>query len=205
MTVLRILQLLGGAVFAASGALAAGRKRMDLLGVLVIALVTSIGGGTIRDLLLDRPVFWITDPAFLSISLIAAIVTLVYVRWWHPPEKALEIADALGLGLFTIGGTQIALAAGAPGIVAVVMGTITGVAGGAIRDVLSAEIPLILRKGELYATAAIAGSLVYLGLVRGGVPESSAAAVGMITTIALRFAAIAWGLSLPVFRLRDPR
>lgn len=205
MTVLRILQLLGGAVFAASGALAAGRKRMDLLGVLVIALVTSIGGGTIRDLLLDRPVFWITDPAFLSISLIAAIVTLVYVRWWHPPEKALEIADALGLGLFTIGGTQIALAAGVPGIVAVVMGTITGVAGGAIRDVLSAEIPLILRKGELYATAAIAGSLVYLALQRAGAPESSASAVGMTTTIALRFAAIAWGLSLPVFRLRDRR
>ena len=205
MTILRILQLLGGAVFAASGALAAGRKQMDLLGVLVIALVTSIGGGTIRDLLLDRPVFWIADPAFLAISLIAAIVTLVYVRWLRPPEKALEIADALGLGLFTISGTQIALATGAPGIVAVVMGTITGVAGGAIRDVLSAEIPLILRKGELYATAAIAGSLVYLGLARGGAPESSAAAVGMITTIALRFAAIAWGLSLPVFRLRDPR
>src|SRR5687768_1966185 len=123
---------------------------MDVLGVMVIAIVTAIGGGTIRDLLLDRhPVFWIEDPSHLVVSILAAVLTLVYARFRRPPTHSLAIADALGLALFTIVGAQIAQQKLTDPILVVVMGTMTGVAGGVIRDVLSAEIPLIFRKGEL--------------------------------------------------------
>ncbi len=197
---LYLIQRLGVAVFAASGALAAGRKRMDLLGVLVIAIVTAIGGGTIRDVLLARhPVFWIADPLYLWVSIAAALVTLVYTRFRRAPENALSVADALGLGLFTIGGAQIAETRGLTGLVVVLMGTITGVAGGVIRDVLSAEIPALLRKGQLYATAAIAGTAAYLLLQRAGLARAPAALAGMTGIVALRVAAIVWDLHLPVF------
>ncbi len=199
---LYLIQMLGVAVFAASGALAAGRKRMDLLGVLVIAIVTAIGGGTIRDVLLARyPVFWIADTLYLWVSIAAALLTLAYTRFRQAPENALGIADALGLGLFTIGGAQIAEARGMTGLVVVLMGTITGVAGGVIRDVLSAEIPALLRKGQLYATAAIAGTAAYLLLQLAGVARAPAALAGMACIVALRIAAILWDLRLPVFSI----
>jgi uncharacterized membrane protein YeiH len=198
------LQLLGAAVFATSGALAAGRKRMDVFGVVVIAIVTAIGGGTIRDVLLDRhPVFWIENPTHLVVGGLAAALTLIYARFRHPPSNSLAIADALGLALFTISGTQIAQRAMVHPIVVVLMGTMTGVAGGVIRDVLSAEVPLIFRKGELYATAAIAGATLYLLLELGGVPRQVAALAGMVAIAALRLAAILWGLRLPVLPIRD--
>ena len=201
---LELLQLLGIAVFAMSGALSAGRKRMDVLGVVVIAIVTAIGGGTLRDLLLDRhPVFWIEDPTPLVVSVIAAGITLAYARFRSPPNNALAIADALGLALFTITGAQIAQRAMIDPLVVVLMGTMTGVAGGVIRDVLSAEVPLIFRKGELYATAAIAGATLYLVLEAVGTPRQVAALIGMAAIAGLRLAAILWGLHLPVLPVRD--
>ncbi len=201
---LYLIQMLGVAVFAASGALAAGRERMDLLGVLVIAIVTAIGGGTIRDVLLARhPVFWIADTLYLWVSIAAALMTLAYTRFRRAPENALGVADALGLGLFTIGGAQIAEAQGMTGLVVVLMGTITGVAGGVIRDVLSAEIPSLLRKGQLYATAAIAGTAAYLLLEQLGLARAPAALAGMAGIVALRIAAILWDLHLPVFTVAE--
>ena len=201
---LELVQFLGIAVFAMSGALSAGRKRMDVLGVVVIAIVTAIGGGTLRDLLLDRhPVFWIEDPKPLVVSVAAAGLTLVYARFRRPPDNALAIADALGLALFTITGAQIAQRAMIDPIVVVLMGTMTGVAGGVIRDVLSAEVPLIFRKGELYATAAIAGATLYLVLEAVGIPRQAAALIGMAAIAGLRLAAILWGLHLPVLPVRD--
>ncbi len=201
---LYLIQMLGVAVFAASGALAAGRKRMDLLGVLVIAIVTAIGGGTIRDVLLARhPVFWIADTLYLWVSIAAALLTLAYTRFRRAPAHALSIADALGLGFFTIGGAQIAEAQGMTGLVVVLMGTITGVAGGVIRDVLSAEIPSLLRKGQLYATAAIAGTAAYLLLERMGLARAPAALAGMAGIVTLRIAAILWNLHLPVFTVAE--
>ena len=198
------LQLVGAVVFATSGALAAGRRRMDVLGVMVIAIVTAIGGGTIRDLLLDRrPVFWIEDPSHLVVSILAAVLTLVYARFRRPPTHSLAIADALGLALFTIVGAQIAQQKLTDPMLVVVMGTMTGVAGGVIRDVLSAEIPLIFRKGELYATAAIAGAALYLLLEAFGIPRPTAALIGITAIAGLRLAAIFWGLHLPVMPMRD--
>lgn len=198
-----ILEMAGVAVFAASGALAAGRKRLDLLGVLVIALITAMGGGTLRDLLLNRSIFWIADPTSIYVGTVAAAVTLLYGRMFEPPQNFLLIADALGLALFSIGGAQITEQSGLPPLYAVIMGTMTGVAGGVLRDVLTAEIPVILKRGELYASAAIAGTFLYFVLQAVGAARGTAAMAGMFAVAALRIAAIVWGLHLPIFRLRN--
>ncbi len=200
------LDLLGVAVFAISGALSAGRKGLDLLGVLVIAVVTAIGGGTLRDLLLDRhPIFWIADPTYLVVITVAALLTIVYVRVRPAPRNSLLLADAFGLALFSILGAQVAEAARLPGIIVVLMGTITGVAGGVLRDVLSAEVPLILRR-DIYATAAIAGASIYLLVQEAGIGRPAAAVLGMVAVAVLRLLAILRGLRLPVFRLpEEPR
>jgi len=204
MNVLDILSLAGVAVFAISGALTAGRKSFDVFGVLVIAIVTAIGGGTIRDLLLDRPVFWTEDRRYLWVTVSAALLTLLYVRVKRPPMRLLLIADALGLALFTISGTQIAEGAGASPSVAILMGGITGVAGGVLRDVLSAEVPMLLRDGELYATAALAGAIAYFALARyTEIDRPHAALIGMATVALVRFAALRWSIRLPVVRLDD--
>jgi uncharacterized membrane protein YeiH len=201
---LHVLDLIGVAVFAVSGALAAGRKRLDLFGVLVLALVTAVGGGTIRDVLLDRhPIVWLADPIYLMVVATAALLTVVYVRWRPPPEAALLVADALGLALFSVAGAQIAQQSGLPAASGVALGTVTGAAGGAVRDVLTAEIPLVLRRGDLYASAAIVGTTGYFVLEALGVPHSTASLIGMAIVAAVRFAAIRWRLQLPVFPLGD--
>lgn len=199
-----LLDLLGVAVFAISGVLAAGRKRLDLFGAVVIAVVTAIGGGTLRDVLLNRhPIFWIANPTYLWVILGAAAVTLAYVRFWVASRRALLVADALGLGFFTIAGLQLTQQAGHPAVIAVLMGTITGVAGGMVRDVLTGEIPLILRPGRLYATAAITGALLTVVLEAGGLRAEIAGIIGMGTIVGLRLLAIHWDLSLPEVRLPE--
>lgn len=200
----RLIDLFGVAVFAASGTLAAGRKRLDVLGVLVVAAVTAIGGGTLRDLLLNRhPVFWIADPIYLLVITVAALGTMASTRSRRPPGSSLAIADALGLSFFAISGAQVAQAAGLAGIIAVLMGTMTGVAGGVIRDVLTAEIPMVLTPRELYASAAIAGTTLYLLLEAAGTPRLVASLVGMALIFALRVASIVWGIKLPAFTVKE--
>ncbi|HTO58377.1 MAG TPA: trimeric intracellular cation channel family protein [Pseudomonadales bacterium] len=200
---LHLFDLAGVAVFAISGVLAAGRKQLDWVGVLVIATLTAIGGGTIRDVLLDRhPIFWIADPTYLFVIVAATVATLLYVRIRPPPGGALLYADALGLALFAISGAQIAEAQSLVPLIVVLMGTITGVAGGVLRDVLCAEIPLILRR-DVYATAAVAGASVYSLAQMLGAPRPWAASAGMLVIVLLRFAAIRWGLQLPTLRLPD--
>ncbi|MGD1895551.1 MAG: trimeric intracellular cation channel family protein [Phormidesmis sp.] len=196
------LDLLGVTVFAVSGALAAGRKQLDLLGVVVIAVITAIGGGTLRDILLDRhPVFWIEDPTYLLVTLGAALATVFHAKFFKPPRRSLLVADALGLALFSISGAQIAEQAGLTSSIIILMGTITGTAGGVIRDIVLADIPILLRRGRIYATAAIVGIAVYLLLQSVGVVASIAAPAGMLVVAGLRLAAITWGLMLPIFRL----
>jgi uncharacterized membrane protein YeiH len=202
-TLLRLTDLLGVSVFAISGALAAGRKSLDLLGVVVIATVTAIGGGTTRDVLLDRhPVFWVADPAYLIVITLAALGTVAFSRRFRVPGDALVIADALGLSFFVIGGAQIAESLALPALSIIVMGVITGTFGGLVRDVLTNEIPLVLSRGELYATAAIIGVASYL-LLLPLLPRSVAAVAGMAVIFALRLAAILWKLRLPVFTLKE--
>lgn len=200
-----VLDFAGVAVYAVSGALAAGRKNLDLIGVVVVASVTAIGGGTVRDLLLDRhPVFWIARPAYLYVIIAAALATVAWSRRFRPPELSLAIADALGLAFFTVSGAQIAESRGLSGVVVVLMGALTGVAGGVLRDILTAQIPMILRKGQLYATASIVGAATYL-LLQSFLDRTTAALVAMLFTAALRIVAIVWDLTLPVFRIPGPR
>ena len=203
---LRTLDLLGVAVFAVSGALLAGRRSLDLLGVFVIAALTAVGGGTLRDVLLDRhPIFWLREPEYLAVIALATAGTVLYGRFWRPArtatlERGLLVADALGLGLFTISGAQIAERVGLPGPSIVLMGAMTGAAGGVLRDVLCAEIPLVLRR-DIYATAAIAGAATYVVLERLGLAVDVAAPAGAAVVVALRLAAIFADLHLPVFTL----
>ena len=192
--------LAGVAVFAVSGALAAGRKGLDLLGVFVVAALTAVGGGTTRDLLLDRhPIFWIADPTYLVVIGAAALATFVYVRVRPPPLGALLVADALGLALFTMTGAQVAEAAGLAPIIVVVMATMTGAAGGVLRDIMCAEIPLVLHR-DIYATAAIAGIVLYLVAAAAGLDRGLSFALGMATVFALRWWAIVRAVALPTFR-----
>jgi uncharacterized membrane protein YeiH len=190
-------------VFAASGALSAGRKSLDVLGVLIIAALTAIGGGTIRDLLLDRhPIFWVENPVYMLVIVIAVAVTLAWTRRRPAPRDALLIADALGLALFAISGARIAMRLGLPWPSVILMGTITGTAGGVLRDLLSAEIPLVLRR-DIYVTAAIAGIAVYLGLAALGLPSPGPSLIGAATVVALRLAAIVYDLHLPSFKVSE--
>lgn len=202
--VLYILDLIGVAVFAVSGVLAAGRKSFDLLGVAVIAIVTAIGGGTIRDILLDcHPVFWIEDATYLLVILATAVATVLYTRFRDPPRTSLQVADAFGLAVFAISGAQVAEAQNFSGIIVVLMGTITGTVGGLLRDILCNQVPLLLRQPDLYATAAIAGATVYLWLQTAGVAQSHAVVLGIAVVAGLRLAAILWGLRLPIYHASD--
>lgn len=194
------LDLAGVAVFAASGVLAARDRGLDLLGVIVVAAITAVGGGTLRDLLLDRhPIFWVADSSYLVVIAASAILTVAYVRVRPPPSATLLVADALGLALFALSGAQLAEAAGCPPLIVVLMGTMTGVTGGVLRDVITGHVPLVLRR-EIYATAAIVGVATYLALHTIGVSWALAFGAGMTVVVMLRLLGIRWDLHLPVFR-----
>jgi uncharacterized membrane protein YeiH len=194
------LDLAGVAVFSVSGVLAARDRGLDLFGVIVVAAITAVGGGTLRDLLLDRhPIFWVTDTWYLVVIIVSAVVTVAYVRARPPPGTLLLVADTLGLALFALSGAQTAEAAQCPPLIVVLMGTMTGVTGGVLRDVITAQVPLILRR-EIYATAAIIGIAGYLTLHAFGMPRPAAFVIGIILVVALRLLAIRWSLHLPVFR-----
>lgn len=194
------LDLIGVAVFAASGALTAARKRLDLVGFLFVAAATGIGGGTLRDLLLDQgPVFWVHQPVYLWLTSAVALAVFLTVHHIERRYTLLLWADAVGLATFSVIGAQRALDAGAEAVVAVLMGAITATFGGLIRDIACAETPLILRK-EIYATAAAAGAAIVVFGAGLGLPMPIAAAMGFVTAFAIRAAALLFGLSLPSYR-----
>lgn len=194
-----ILDLIGVAVFAASGTLAAMASHLDLLGIMVLAAMTAIGGGTVRDLLLNRhPVFWIEDPKPLLVIVGSAVFTILWVQVLPVPTDALLIADALGLALFAMSGAKVAEAQGCRALIVILMGTLTGVGGGLVRDILAAKVPLILRQ-DIYATAAIAGILLYILLKKAGTPPRWAFGIGLVSIVVVRLLAIQLGLRLPSF------
>jgi len=204
MSLVQLFTIIGVAVFAASGALAAVRRMLDPVGVLVLAIVTATGGGTLRDVLMDRhPIFWISSPWYIGVSALAALATWLWVRKYPPPDRALQYADALGLAFFSIAGAQIAEAGGLAPFAATVMAAITGCAGGLIRDVLVAEIPLVFRQSELYVTACLAGVVLYFVLIGLGVALEAASILGMATIALIRLASIRWSITLPVLRLPE--
>ncbi|MCC6231000.1 MAG: trimeric intracellular cation channel family protein [Verrucomicrobiales bacterium] len=195
------LQHFGVVVSAVAGVLAARGRRVDLFGVVVLAVVTALGGGTIRDICLGAtPVFWIADGRYAATSVVAGVATFWCVRQIMPLLKYLELADAFALALFTAVGASKSLAHGSGGFIAVILGTVTGVAGGVLRDVLLAQLPLVFRPEiKLYATAALVGATALVAAQRWAPGSDVPMLVGVGTTLVLRLAAIRWALVLPVF------
>lgn len=188
------------AVCAISGVLAGSGKRVDLFGIIVLGLVTALGGGTVRDTVMGNPVFWLSDSYYVINAVTTSAITFFVVRYWAVPYLALSLADAFGLALFTIVGVAIGLKGGAGPVNSVVLGVITGIAGGIMRDVLVGEIPFVFRREiYLYATAAVAGATIYVLLenFQSGSPMNRIIGIG--ATLGLRLMAIRWKVSLPLF------
>ena len=186
-------------VFAVSGALVASRKGMDVMGFMWLAVLTGVGGGTVRDLILDVPVFWVQNPIHVSACLVTAVVMHFVAPLVESRYRTLLWFDAFGLALVTVAGTVKALDAGAPAPVAIAMGAVTGSVGGIIRDTLG-HLPSILLRHEIYITASVLGSCAYVGLVQLGLGRLAAMLTGFLVTLVVRGLAITFGWSLPVFR-----
>lgn len=189
--------------FALSGIIAASRKRLDVVGVCVVAAVTAFGGGTLRDVLLDRrPFFWVEHWDWLwgLLALCLAAMLFMRQRLLHLTERAIQWPDALGLGLFAASGTQIALAAHMPSLVAAVMGTMTSVFGGALRDIVCNEIPSAFSDHRPYALCAFAGGWVVIGAGAAGASESASLTAGAICATTLRALALWLDWKLPAWR-----
>jgi uncharacterized membrane protein YeiH len=200
---MHLLDFIGTAVFAITGALSAGRKRMDIFGVVVLGCVTALGGGTLRDIILGAyPVFWISDTEYLGVAAIAAIGTFISARYWKLPTMVLIYADAVGLAVFTVIGFQKGLQATHDYSLGIVMGVTTGVVGGIIRDLLSGEIPLILRR-EIYASASLCGALLLAILYHFGLPSPFIVFVAVFIILVFRLAALHWNLALPLLWLKE--
>jgi uncharacterized membrane protein YeiH len=190
----------GLAVFAASGALAAAKRGQTLVTLTFFALITGVGGGTVRDLLIGAPVFWVIDSRAASVCLIAAIVIWITPeRWWR--GSALDWFDAVGLAAYAVYGAAKALSYDVPPVPAALMGVVTACVGGIIRDVLAGE-PSILMRPELYVTCAALASASYVVLALLGTPTAVAAVAAASAGFALRAVAMRRGLSLPAYRGR---
>ena len=196
------ITLLAVVVSSASGVLQAGFKQFDLFGVVIIAITTGLGGGSLRDMLLDRPVFWIQDQVFFVASIGSALVVFVVARLAVISPKYFLVADAAGLATFAIAGTLVSLAAGTSALVASFMGVMTGTMGGIFRDVLCNEQPVVFRS-PLYATVSWVGSLMFIGLLYLDVDITLSALVAGVSIFVFRLLAIYFNISLPRFRFKS--
>jgi uncharacterized membrane protein YeiH len=195
---LYLIELLGIVTFALSGIVEARRKRMDLVGVYTVALIAAFGGGTVRDLVLDRtPLFWVANQGYAILILLMAFASFLFPSLTRVPDRALLLPDALGLGLFSISGAGFALDAGTSLFIAGLLGATTGIFGGVLRDVIVNDIPFIFRNKYLYATAAFAGSILYGLMARAGVSDAMAVPLAIAAVVLLRLAALRYGLRLP--------
>ncbi len=199
-TLLKVIEVLGIVACACSGFIEARRREMDLVGVFMVGFVTAFGGGTLRDLLLDqRPLFWVERQEYVLLIFVLALVITPFMRQLSSAraERMILVADALGLGLFSVLGTSIAEDAKMPLFVCVMMGVITGIFGGVLRDVLCNEIPMVMRRGQLYATCAFFGSWVSLILDKMDAPEGITLGAGIAVTCVMRLLAVRFDLKLP--------
>ena len=196
------LQLIGIAAFAVSGALVAGERQMDWFGVMVLGIIVAVGGGTVRDLLLGAPVFWIAAPWYVMLAGFSALATIPFARFAHRVRRPVAIADAVGLAVFVSLGTRKALEMGTSGFIAVVMGVITGIVGGIVRDVLANRTPIILRK-EVYALAALCGASLFVLADWMGWPPLLAFWLSSGAVLTIRLLAIFNNWSIPTLKV-DP-
>ncbi|AGH80548.1 hypothetical protein PCNPT3_03030 [Psychromonas sp. CNPT3] len=196
---LYIFDMLGTMSCAVSGVIVATRLRMDPFGLLVIATVTAVGGGTSRDIMMGAtPVFWIHDNNYIYVVFISVLVSVLWLRRLHKvPPYLLLMWDAFGLAIFTVVGAQKAMLLGFSPLIVVAMGCVTGVAGGMIRDVLTGQIPFVLQK-EIYATASLFGALLYVGCSYMGLEPIVVMIIAILGALSLRLAALYWHLSLPI-------
>ncbi len=200
-TVTTLLDWLGVVVFAVTGALVASRKQMDIVGFALLGTATGIGGGTLRDVLLDQPVFWIREPAYLVACVVVSGIVFFTAHIPQSRYRALLWLDAVGMALFAVSGAERASLAGVNGIVAVAMGVVTATFGGIIRDLLGGEIPVILRR-EIYVTAALLGAAAFVSLTALGAGRDLSTAIGFALALLIRAAALQRGWSLPRYRPR---
>jgi uncharacterized membrane protein YeiH len=190
---------------AMSGALAAGRRNMDLFGVAVIAFLTALGGGTVRDILLGNfPVTWTQHPSYIYMTLTGGLATIVIARFMRHLHQLFLVLDAIGLVAFTVIGCNVALDLGYEPIVVVMSGITTGIFGGIIRDIMCGRVPQVLRR-EIYACVSLVVAVLYLFLLRQGVDEGVTQLAAFSVGLLLRMVAIRWRVSLPVFRYSQAR
>ena len=194
-----IIEILGTLAFAISGIRLASAKRFDWFGAYVVGLITAIGGGTIRDLLLDTTAFWMLNSIYLTVTAVALLLVIIFGRYLIRLNNTFFIFDTIGLALFVVVGIQKTIAADFPFWIAIIMGTITGAAGGVLRDILINEVPLIFRK-EIYALACVFGGLVYGGGLAAGLSGATLQIVTALSVIAVRIVAVRFGLRLPTLR-----
>jgi uncharacterized membrane protein YeiH len=198
-----LFEVIGTLAFALSGLIEAARKKLDLVGMAMVSGLAAFGGGTLRDVLLDRrPFFWFENDIWVWIIIVICLGSLMFMRSRHlePTERAMQWPDAIGLGAFTAGGTQLALSAGVPAVISVIMGVLTAIFGGVLRDIVVNEIPKAFSDHIPYAVIAFTGGWVVVGLGALSVEAFIAVAVGAIFTIALRVAALLFGWRLPTWR-----
>jgi uncharacterized membrane protein YeiH len=203
-----IMEYAGTIAFAISGALVAGRKHMDVVGVVVLGSIVAVGGGTLRDLLVgDFPVFWVTSPTFVVVGAVVALATIPLFKTGTiavlQRYNLVQISDAAGMALFVVTGTNVALAAGADSLAAAIVGVIAGVGGGIIRDVLANKIPDVLTNGQFYASAAFLGAIMYVILLQTSLSPLISVWVPIIVIFGLRLLSIVYGWGVPKFRI-DP-
>ena len=194
--IIKIIELLGTFAFAISGIRHAAAKHFDWFGGYVCGIAVAIGGGTIRDVMLSTTPFWMTTPIYMICTAVALLTVAFFGRWMEPLKNAWLVFDTLGLALFTIAGIQKSLAFGQPFWVAIIMGCITGSAGGVIRDVLLNNEPVIFQR-EIYAMACVVGGLVYWAMAEMVIPLEVTVVASFLTTCAIRFLAVRYHISLP--------
>ena len=198
------LELAATVAFALSGVMIAARSRLDAVGLVVVAFVAAFGGGTLRDLLLDvRPFFWVKNAVFVWGILALCVVAMLFMRQRHfaPTERVIQLPDALGLGLFTAVGVDLALRQGLPDVVAVLMGIVTAVFGGVLRDIVCNEIPTAFRDHRPYAVCAFIGGWVFVGLLAVDAPDWSALVGSVVVTAGLRLLALWRNWRLPAWQV----
>lgn len=203
MTLTGALDLASVAVFALTGALAASRAQLDVVGFVFLACLTAVGGGTLRDMLIGRGAFWIAAPGVLAVAAAAAVVVFFTAHLLESRYRALVWLDACALAVAVPAGLGVALDAGLGWPVVILMGMVTGCMGGLMRDVVCNQVPLVLKQGELYVTAALAGALAGIAALALGREAALIAAAGV--TFTLRAGSILFGWRLPVYRPRPPR
>ena len=204
MDLILIIDILGTIAFSVSGALTAMKKRLDPFGIAIIAFVTAVGGGTLRDVLIDAPIVWMRNLTFIYVIILATIFAIIFRKKLGYVRRSLFLFDTIGLALYTIVGVEKGIAAGFPPLICIALGTMSACFGGVIRDILCTEIPVIFRK-NIYATACIMGGLAYFLLLKTRLETDVVVIISGTIVITIRLLAVTFNWSLPGFYEKEDK